>query len=45
MTIEYICTNIGCGHTFLDVVVIPFCKCPKCNEEMEPVEWEGLPEG
>lgn len=40
MVIEYICTN--CGYTFLDVVIIPLCKCPECNEHTEQVEWEGL---
>ncbi|WP_176699610.1 hypothetical protein [Neobacillus massiliamazoniensis] len=42
MVIEYVCTNEECGHTFLDVVVITFCKCPICNAETEPIDWNGL---
>lgn len=44
MTIEYICISKNCGYSFLDVKVIPFCKCPKCNEDTEPNEWEGVPD-
>jgi predicted Zn-ribbon and HTH transcriptional regulator len=44
MTIEYICSSDTCGYTFLDVVIIPKCKCPKCNAETDHVEWEGLPD-
>jgi predicted Zn-ribbon and HTH transcriptional regulator len=42
MTIEYICKSAQCGYTFLDVVVRPMCKCPKCESHTESFEWEGL---
>jgi predicted Zn-ribbon and HTH transcriptional regulator len=44
MCIEYICENKDCGYTFLDVKVLPFCMCPKCESSTEHHEWEGLPD-
>lgn len=43
MTIEYMCTNEKCKYTFLDVLVIPMCRCPKCGTLTDHLEWEGLP--
>jgi predicted Zn-ribbon and HTH transcriptional regulator len=42
MVIEYICNNDSCGYTFCDVVILPKCKCPKCDSPTEHYEWEGL---
>jgi predicted Zn-ribbon and HTH transcriptional regulator len=44
MCVEYQCQSQECGYTFLDVKIIPLCKCPVCSSHTEAIEWEGLPD-